>query len=64
MVTRGGVTRTLKPKVKPKLEYHSSLATCIPYIPFFHLDTILIDRVIAIQISGPFGEIVTLSFDL
>ena len=27
MVTRGGIRRTLKPKVKPKLEYHSSLAT-------------------------------------
>ena len=47
MVTRGGVTRTLKPKVNPKIECHSSLATCKPYIPFFHLDTILIDRVIA-----------------
>ena len=35
MVTRGGVRRTLKPKVKPKPEYHSSLATCIPYISFF-----------------------------
>ena len=30
----------------------------------FNLDTINIDRVTAIQISGPFGEIVTLSFDL
>ena len=64
MVTRGGVRRTLKPKGKTKLEYHSSLATCIPYISFFHLDIIFIDRVTAIQISGPFGEIVTLSFDI
>ena len=35
MVARGGVRRSLKPKLKPKLEYHSSIATCIPYIPFY-----------------------------
>ena len=65
MVARGGVRRSLKPKMKPKLEYHSSIATCVPYIPFlFHLDIINIDRITAIQISGPFGEIVSLSLDL
>ena len=35
MVARGGVRRSLKPKMKPKLEYDSSIATCIPYIPFY-----------------------------
>ena len=59
-----GVRRSLNPKMKPTLEYHSSIDTCIPYIPFSsHRDTIKNDRATAIQI-WPFDEIVTLSFDL
>ena len=44
MAAKCGVRIYLKPKFNVKLQYHSSIATIIPYIPFlFHLDTIKID---------------------
>ena len=44
MADKCGVGRSLKSKVKAKLQHHSSIATIIPYIPFlFHLDAIKID---------------------
>ena len=65
MAAKCGVRKLLKQKMKPKLRYHSSIATCLPYIPFlFHLDAIKNDRATSKQISGSFGEIVTLSFDV
>ena len=64
MVAGGGVRRFLKPQMKPKLEYHSRIAIYHTSLFIFHLHTINIDRVTAIQISWPFGETVTLSFDL